>query len=394
MPLRRGRWFWATFRFRSDQANEIRLRVPARHWWDAGFAARRNPGYRFGFRDFCTGNISLSAELFRAAGGFYHRIGRAAGEDYELGYRLLKTGARFRFAQLALSFHRDVNTLERALSRARAEGLAHTHIVQRHIELARCFNLYRLSRLQRFPLTPLWRLVWRNPAIADFGAGIVKTVVVTAQRLGLESLMWRVFPILSGHAYWRGVHAGLGSLSAWERLMQDAPLEPEDAAEIDLDLACDLADLEKKLEQHTDSVKLWWNGAPLGRIHPTPGAERLSATHVRDEVTQSFARNLLDHVAVPPNWQPRERCQSLQTDRSVPASGSEKRKLRNLIFAPPITYGVSRVSKALQLLVKNAGRPLANIRLPLRPGDCRTYRRGVSRGPRGAVDSSVMTALD
>ena len=28
--------------------------------------------------------------------------------------------------------------------------------------------------------------------------------------------------------------------------MQDAPLEPEDAAEIDLDLASDLADLENK----------------------------------------------------------------------------------------------------------------------------------------------------
>lgn len=339
----------------------------ARHWWDAGFAARRDPGYRFGFRDFCTGNISLSAELFRAAGGFDQRIKSAGGEDYELGYRLLKNGARFRFAEHALSLHQDVNTLERALRRARAEGLAHTHIVQRHIELAWCFNLYRLSRLQHFPFTPLWRLVWRKPAIADIGAGILKTVVVTAQRLGLESLMWRLFPILSGHAYWRGVQAGLGSLSAWERLMQDAPLEPEDAAEIDLDLACGLADLEKKLEQHTDSVKLWWKGAPLGRIHPTPGAERLSATHVRNEVTHSVASNLLDHVSLPPNWQPRGRRKSFQPDRSAPARFGRAKVAQFDLCAPDHLWGLEGF-ESLQLLVKNAGRPLANIRLPLGPG--------------------------
>jgi len=337
----------------------------ARHWWDAGFAARRDPGYRFGFRDFCTGNISLSTELFRAVGGFYQRIGHAAGEDYELGYRLLKTGAKFRFAPLALSLHRDVNTLERALRRARAEGEAHAHIVQRHNELAWCFNLYRLSRLQRFPFTPLWRLVWRNPAIADFGARILKTAVVAARRLGFESVMWRLFLILSGHAYWRGVHAGLGSLSAWERLMQDAPLEPEDAAEIDLDLACELADLENRLEHQTDSIRVWWKGAPLGRIRPIPGAERLSAAHVRDEAIQNFARSLLDHVTVPANWQPRERRRkSFQADSSVPARFGRAKVAQFDLCAPDHLWGLESF-ETVQLLVKNAGRPLANIRLPL-----------------------------
>ena len=96
---------------------------PARDWWDEGFAERRKPGYRFGFRDFCTGNISLSIEAFRAAGGFYQRI-KSAGEDWELGYRLLKSGARFRFAERALSLHQDFTSFERALQRTRLEGLA------------------------------------------------------------------------------------------------------------------------------------------------------------------------------------------------------------------------------------------------------------------------------
>ena len=65
----------------------------ARDWWDAGFAARREAEYRFGFRDFCTGNISLPGDLFRAVGGFDSRIEGAGGEDYELGTRPAECGA-------------------------------------------------------------------------------------------------------------------------------------------------------------------------------------------------------------------------------------------------------------------------------------------------------------
>ena len=68
--------------------------------------------------------------------------------------------------------------------------------------------------------------------------------------------------------------------------MQDAPLEPEDAVEIDIDLATDLEDLETKLSAPVDSVRLWWKGTPVGRVQPTAGAERLSAIHVRDEVVR------------------------------------------------------------------------------------------------------------
>ena len=348
--------------FRSSQRDPFAR--AARAWWDSGFAARRDPTYRFSFRDFCTGNISLPTELFRSVGGFYQRIKGAGGEDFELGYRLLKRGAQFRFAQQALSLHQDVNSLERALSRARAEGLAHTHTVQRHIELAWRFNLYRLSRLQHFPFTPIWRLGWRNPAIVDFGAAILKTMIIAAQRLRFESLLWRLYPILSGHAYWRGVHAGLGSIGAWERLMQDAPIEPEDVTEVDIDLATGLADLEKKLEQPTDSVRVWWNGSPVGKIHPMPGAQRLSAIHVRDEVSRRFARDLLERVVVPPNWHPRAP-RSLHVARPADFRFGRTKVAQFDLCAPDHLWGLEGFD-SLQLLVKNAGRPIANIRLPLR----------------------------
>ena len=341
----------------------------ARDWWDEGFAARRQPGYRFGFRDFCTGNISLSAELFRTAGGFYQRIEGAGGEDWELGYRLLLRGARFRFAQRALSLHQDFNSLERALRRSRAEGLAHAHIVRRHVELAWCFNLHRLSQLQRSPFNPLWRFAWKHPTAADFGARILKTAALAAQRLGLESLMYRLHRILAGHAYWRGAHAGFGLPSAWEQLMQDAPVELEDVVEIDVDLATELALLETKLGKGADSVRLWWKGSPVGRIGPTPGAERLTEIHLRNEVIESFAGTLLDKGIVPTKWLPLlPDAQPAGTTPLTTRSSSERARVAQFdLCAPDHLWGLEGFD-SLQLLVRNAARPIAHIRLPLRRG--------------------------
>ena len=340
----------------------------ARDWWEGGFAARRRLGYRFGFKDFCTGNISLPAELFHAAGGFDPRL-KGAGEDYELGYRLLKRGARFRFAEHALSVHQDLNSLERALHRCRAEGHAHALTVNRHIELARSFNLHRLSRLQGFPFSPIWRLVWAHPAVADAAAAILKTGVVGAQRLGFESLMWRLYRGLAGHAYWRGIHAALRSVGAWERLLQDAPLEPEDPAELDIDLASDLADLETKLSKPADSARLWWNGSPIGRIRPAPGAERLSSTHVRNEVVSRFADVVRDRIGVPENWQPLlPEPRPTGMSSNFPRSPFGRTRVAQFdLRAPDHLWGLDGFD-SVQLFLRNGSRPLANVRLPLRSG--------------------------
>jgi len=54
------------------------------------------PGHRFSYHDFFSGNVSLPAAIFRRVGGFDEVI-KVRLEDYELGIRLLKAGARFIF---------------------------------------------------------------------------------------------------------------------------------------------------------------------------------------------------------------------------------------------------------------------------------------------------------
>ena len=198
--------------------------IRSRDWWDEGFRLRSQPGYQFTFRDFCTGNISMPANLFRSLGGFCQTIsGAAAGEDIELGYRLLQQGVPFQFAREAISIHHDCATFERALHRVWSEGLGDALIVQRHPELFWSLKVHNATRLShKFP--SLWRWLWRHPSLGDAGASLLESFVRFARRLRLSSAMWKIFIVLSGWVYLRGAMQGFGSLAVLECLEQDARL--------------------------------------------------------------------------------------------------------------------------------------------------------------------------
>jgi glycosyltransferase involved in cell wall biosynthesis len=275
---------------------EVAARDPfaraAKLWWDEGFTARARPGYRFTFKDFCSGNVSLGADLFHQVGEFDERIPAAGGEDYEFGVRLLALGARFRFERSAVSRHHEIVTFGKTLSRARHEGYAHVRIVERHPELFRSFNLHLLSRLEQFP--PAWKLMWRFPWLPGGVASGLRPLADALRKLGAEGSMWRVARILIGHAYWTGVRDAVGSYSAWLRFRAQAEDSVQPKREVDLDIDSDLNDLDAIFEQHwAEAVHVLWRGASLGRIEAVPGAERLTGRHVRDLLMEQFPGPLL-----------------------------------------------------------------------------------------------------
>ena len=96
----------------------------ARLWWAEKFTALSERGHRFTLKDLCTGNVSLPRSLFERVGGFDENMdSSAAGEDYELGYRLIQSGARFQFAREAASIHHTTVPMNVSLRRAEQEGV-------------------------------------------------------------------------------------------------------------------------------------------------------------------------------------------------------------------------------------------------------------------------------
>ena len=259
-------------------------------WWDEFFRGIAEPDHRFTYRDFCTGNVSLPRETFHAAGGFDRSVSKGAGEDWELGLRLLERGVSFRFAPAAKAIHCDQPSRDGALRRAREEGYGHAVLARRHREFFNEFNLSRLSRLQwSTRLRWLWRLTWRWPAMVAGASLLLKPAHRAAEAMKLYNLMWRIHGVLSGCAYWRGVHAALGSLQAWEELRAQALPGPADPHEIRIDLGEAPAALVRLLDTaRPDAVRITYRDQPVGRIEARVGAEPLRWVHVRTALLRDF----------------------------------------------------------------------------------------------------------
>ncbi|MCA9751402.1 MAG: glycosyltransferase, partial [Gemmatimonadetes bacterium] len=73
-------------------------------------------------RYFMTGNSSVARALTARAGGFDPEFDEYGGEDTEMGYRLAAHGARFAYAEHAVSWHLDLNSVPRMAERLRRYG--------------------------------------------------------------------------------------------------------------------------------------------------------------------------------------------------------------------------------------------------------------------------------
>jgi len=115
------------------------------------------PGAAVPFKCFVTGNSSISRAHLDRVGLFDEELSQYGGEDLELGFRLDRDGATFRFAAEARSFHGHLRPFLDQLRLMETYGRTGIpHLVRRHPELG---AVLRLSFLQyRTPLGLVLRL--------------------------------------------------------------------------------------------------------------------------------------------------------------------------------------------------------------------------------------------
>jgi len=173
--------------------------------WGREMDARLSaPGRRFRFDDCHFGNASMSRELLLRAGGFDESFLRFGNEDYDLGWRLIQSGAEMRYSPGARARQIYDKDLFRWLRDCYCVGRADVALARKHPSLAADLRLSRrerhpLKRFARFssvlpmdPLAPAWGLA------AGFLAGM--------EWAGARG---RVFghaqSLLGERQYWRGV---------------------------------------------------------------------------------------------------------------------------------------------------------------------------------------------
>ncbi len=269
--------------------------VMLRSWWEAMFDRMRDPGHRFSYSDLLSGNFSIRRSFFWQAGGFDEAF--QCHEDYELGFRLVRAGARFAFVEEAAGWHHEHTDLMRALRRKQDEGRADVALARRHptltpaLPLCQCDagELTRRSRLLR-------TLALARPAAGDLLESQCRLMLALLEAAQLRTRWRRLLDDLLGYWYWRGVGEVLGQDGVTKLCRTSG--NPQ-IAMYDLDLSHGLSAAMREIEEaQPEAVRFCWGSAVIGSVTAVPGAEPLRGQHVPSLLRQRFARPLGETLAL------------------------------------------------------------------------------------------------
>jgi GT2 family glycosyltransferase len=185
-------------------------------WWEELYSSRVRPGRVPCYTDFCAGNVSLRRDDYLASGGFDPAFRGYGGEDYDLGYRLLRRGVRFVPDRRVRAMHHHRFSSYRSVVRTRRqEGAADVVLGRKHPELRAGLRLAAPHALTPpFDAVPRAAFAGREPSPLAMRAQIARLEL--AERLGQRTKWLDRFYRLAHAEYWRGVAGALGS---WEALV-------------------------------------------------------------------------------------------------------------------------------------------------------------------------------
>jgi len=120
-----------------------------REGMDAHLTRLAEHGYRLGFRDIYSGNLSLPRELLNQIGGFDETFTLYGHEDYELALRLVRAGAELGYCPAATAlqyYEKDYSDFARDCM---ARGRTAVHFARKHPDVASSLQLaaYRTGPL-------------------------------------------------------------------------------------------------------------------------------------------------------------------------------------------------------------------------------------------------------
>lgn len=160
--------------------------------------------------DVYTGNVSFPRKLFLDAGGFDAQF--RALEDEELGIRLEKAGARFAFANEAVSTHgSDWTSMKAWMARAHRDGVYQAKVSRKHPDHPESSPWRHLPKLN--PVSrPFMALSLAAPTATSMIAGAAIRTAAAFDKVGLEPVAIAGATFVYGIQYYRGVRQETGDL--------------------------------------------------------------------------------------------------------------------------------------------------------------------------------------
>jgi GT2 family glycosyltransferase len=263
-----------------------------RNWWERKFREMRQPGHRFDYTDLLSGHFSISKELFDRVGGF--DPGFPCREDYELGVRLMKAGARFRFLDRAQAFHHETPDLRKNLRRSMSEGSSDVRLARRHPEVMPGLAATRYFRGGERAM----RRMRSRAELSERWALLVERTLPLLEKAGFRGSWRRCFLGLRRYWYLRGVRSESPDWPGLERLFAENVLGRVETMSLDLGQGLERA--EAQIERRSPAaVEVLLGDYQVGTIAAAPAGEPVRGPHLRAFLRETKGYELLVAMA----WQ-------------------------------------------------------------------------------------------
>ena len=260
------------------------FRVMQQMWWNDKFLAMNQHGHRFLYTDVLTGNLSIHSKDFHELGGFDESL-PAAHEDYEFGFRIIKSDMSIVFAKEANAWHHEHEhmTIQQSFRRAQMEGQADILIAFRHPTLIRTLPFAMLQRESELPYRVVRTLAYSHPVLGHLVAHLLMLVLSVLDGFHFRYSFLRLYKAVRYYWYLRGVATQAGSSRVVAQVLRNSESGPVSRGiEVDLDLRLGLSLAEARLDKERPETACVRYGTQfIGHIPFRPDAEPLRGKHLR-----------------------------------------------------------------------------------------------------------------
>ena len=247
-------------------------------WWRGRFVEMAEPGYRFGYTEVMSGNMSVPRQAFERMGGFDASL--LCREDYEFGIRAVAAGVPISYAAEARALHHDASTPARNLLRARNEGIADFQVGRKHPVIFRWLKAANMtaptagSRVLRL-------LCFDATTVCDIGIRILSGLATGAETLQLWDRWQQLTSAARTLSYHRGVAEAAGRFDVLRDLGRQSTAVWRDPEPVQVDLLdTPPTATPALLAGPVEALTLTVGPTIIGRLHADPGREPIGPRHL------------------------------------------------------------------------------------------------------------------
>lgn len=171
------------------------------------------------FDSLCSGHFSIKKDLFLKVSGFDENFSRWGRKDSELGYRLIKVGAKFGFCKEAKAYQNYEKKPSQFLADYKLLGIADVELIEKHPELKKELLLSCFYQAPWFILRLRYYLL-SNLSITNFFIDKLCKLFDTLYNQKIHSkYIEGIFWAVADCKYWEGVIEKLGNRKQFKDLV-------------------------------------------------------------------------------------------------------------------------------------------------------------------------------